>query len=72
MMWELFWGVFLVICLLIFAYAEGVALWSKAKGDTLSENIRKWLNKKWKRWTFGIGWVVFVVWFVPHILFGWW
>ena len=70
MIWELFWGLFLVSFFLVFLIPEAIAIIRKEKGDTLSENIRKWLNKPWKRWAFGIGWILFIVWFIPHILYG--
>ena len=61
-----------VVWLLLFAIFETAALVSRKAGDTLSERTRAWFDTHTRtgRWIFGVGWVVFSVWFFIHILWG--
>lgn len=73
------WGVWVVLSLGTFVALETFALRSKSEGDTLSENIRRWLGvepaQPWKRYTslaFCLIMTGFTIWFIPHILWAVW
>ncbi|MGI5493869.1 hypothetical protein [Microtetraspora malaysiensis] len=62
-----------------FAALETIALVNRNRGDTLSENIRRWLginpDRPVRRYTIPIflgGLIAFVVWFGPHIIWSIW
>lgn len=66
----------LLAVFLAFAIPEAYAVVSKKRGDTLSENIRRWLGieprkprGKVMRLLWVLSGVVFFVWFIPHIAF---
>ena len=64
----LLWG-------LLFLIIEGLALFNKEKGDTLSENLRSWggiktPERKGAQWGVFAALLVFFVWFPLHILTG--
>jgi hypothetical protein len=65
---NLVWAVWI----LLFAIFETAALISRKTEDTLSERTRAWfdVHARTGRWIFGVGWVVFSVWFFIHILWG--
>lgn len=59
-----------------FTILETIALANRRDGDTLSENIRRWLGitppNARRRVTvpvFAAVLILFVVWFIPHIVF---
>lgn len=59
----------------LFLVIEGFALFNSEKGDTLSENLRKWggihtPERKGAQWAVFAAFLVFVVWFPIHILTG--
>lgn len=65
--------------LVAFGVFEGIAIANPKPGDTFSETLRRWLGvypKAKRRWvlmpSFGVVLVGFVVWFVPHVIFGIW
>jgi len=65
----LFWGVF-------FCLVEGVALFNKATGDTLSEHFWSWLKVGAQVptplvWFGRIGVLMFCMWLGFHLSFGW-
>lgn len=73
------WIVWLVAALGGFAILETIALANRRDGDTLSENIRRWLGiyppspmKRFFLPAFVFGMVAFFVWFIPHIVFQVW
>lgn len=60
-----------LLWLAMFLVVEGIALFNKEKGDTLSEHIWKWFSVKDK----GKGWLArrfvlaaFLVWLLLHML----
>jgi amino acid permease len=72
------WITWIAVALTAFGVLEGVALANRRRGDTLSENIRRWLGIDPPRRSRRIGMaafatllVAFVGWFVPHILLSW-
>lgn len=72
-LWERIWLIWLVVVAASFAILEGIGLVNRKKGDTLSENTRRWLGiTPKKRMTagaigLGVALVGFVIWFWPHI-----
>jgi hypothetical protein len=61
---------------LIFAIIEGVALFNRQEGDTLSEHIRKWFKVKDPRptgltWFFRAVLMTVLIWFITHFFFEW-
>lgn len=77
MTWELFWALFTVLPLAVFAIAESIAL--KTRQPTYSSTIRKWLGIKpynhRRRITvraFILIYLYFSIWFVPHIVWDLW
>jgi hypothetical protein len=75
--WATIWAVWLVIVAVSFAVLETIALVRKADGDTLSENTRTWIGVRrgWKSagvLGFMAVLVGFVIWFIPHIVWGVW
>jgi hypothetical protein len=73
--WWGFWLLGLVLC--GFAIPEARAILSKQHGDTLSENVRRWLKTETPGggWTFAGVWgclLVVWIWFLGHILDWWW
>lgn len=75
--WATIWAAWLALLAISFAILEGIALWRKAPGDTLSENIRIWIGTKrgWKSagvLGFIAGLLGFMIWFVPHIVWEVW
>ena len=56
-----------------FVILETIGLITKRNGDTLSERTRQWFrtNTRVGASIFGVSWVVFAVWFLVHILWGW-
>ena len=73
MTWDLLW----VAWLLAFAVLEGIALWRKKRGDTLSENTWKWFSLKgdksklrWWQYLLRIGFFAFWIWLTIHFLSG--
>jgi len=66
---DVLWGILWVAWFGIFVVLEGIALHSKAEGDTLSENTRWIFVRKYVRWpSLGV-WIGFSGWFAHHI---WW
>lgn len=70
------WITWAAIALGGFAILETIALANRREGDTLSENIRRWLGitppnprRRILVPAFVAGLLVFVVWFIPHIVF---
>ena len=65
-------GLVWAVWLLLFAIFETAALVSRKAGDTLSEQTRAWfdVHTRTGRIVFGVGWVVFSMWFFWHILWG--
>lgn len=68
------WVVWIVACLATFGVLEGIAIVNRTEGDTLTENLKRWLGidppRPWKRAgiaTFTSVVLGFVSWFVPHI-----
>lgn len=57
-----------------FLVIEFWAIFRQDEGDTLSEHLRKWFNVKTNHgrtvWLV-VSFIFFVVWFIPHIAFGW-
>ncbi|MEV1109950.1 hypothetical protein AB0I95_15005 [Micromonospora sp. NPDC049751] len=75
--WAACWRVWLALVAVSFAILEGIALYRRKPGDTLSENTRTWLrtDKGWRSagpLAFIGVLVAFVVWFVPHIVWETW
>jgi hypothetical protein len=73
------WVAWLAMSAGTFAILETIALINRRLGDTLSENTRRWLGitpaRPVRRYTvpaFAAALVVFVVWFVPHIIWSLW
>lgn len=73
------WIAWLVVCLGGFAVLETLALINRRRGDTLSENIRRWLGIDPPNPVARIGipafvgvLVIFLIWFIPHIVFQIW
>lgn len=73
------WVVWITGTLTSFAILETVALANRRQGDTLSENIRRWLGIHPPSTVRRVGvpmfvavLVGFVVWFIPHIVFSLW
>ena len=73
------WIVWGSVSLGSFAVLETVALANKRDGDTLSENLRRWLGihpsrpaRRFAVPAFVVGLAIFVVWFVPHIVLNIW
>jgi hypothetical protein len=72
------WVAWLVAAAVSFAALEGYALYTPRPGDTLSENLRRWLGiappRPWRH-VGAVGFVAalvgFVAWFGPHIVLGW-
>ncbi len=66
--WYLWWVLFVIL--------EGLALFNREDGDTLSEHIRKWFRVKDPRPT-AFTWVmrsilmVTLLWFITHFFFEW-
>lgn len=63
------WGV-------MFLTIEGVALFNKSFGDTLSEHFWRWLkvgdrSPTWLVWTGRAGVLLFCAWLGLHLSFGW-
>lgn len=59
----------------IIMIVEGIALFNKTEGDTLSEHVWNWLkvndkSKKFTAWRFFV--LAFMVWLTGHFVFGWW
>lgn len=74
--WSSYWLAFLVTALVGFAIPEAVAITRKQSGDTLSENIRRWLRTDTPGG--GLSWLAVwttllavVVWLGGHILEIW-
>jgi hypothetical protein len=62
-----------LVWLMMAAAIEGVALFNKARGDTLSEHVWKWFSIRDK----GRGWLIrrsalaaFMIWLTLHFLIG--
>ena len=81
MNWTTTWTIWLASVAVSFAVLEGIALYSKREGDTLSEVLRKWLgiDPPNRKRLIGIPaflavLIGFVAWFAPHIVakWGWW
>lgn len=73
---EWLWIVWLALVGMSFIILETWAIFSKKVGDTLSERTRKWLGLEPEKpfriaasSAFAMVLVLFVAWFVPHILF---
>ncbi|MCW2881920.1 MAG: hypothetical protein JWQ95_6020 [Sphaerisporangium sp.] len=73
------WIAWAVASLGVFAALETVALANRRTGDTLSENIRRWLGihpyrpvRRYAVPAFAVVLLGFVAWFVPHILLSIW
>lgn len=71
-----YWLAFLSAVLVGFAVPEGYAIANKQQGDTLSENIRRWLRTDTPGggWTWLSVWSCLfgvVVWLLGHIM-NWW
>ncbi len=66
---DVVWGGLLAVG----AVVEVYALLNGRDGDTLSEKIRLWLGvrKQPGRAIFAAGWLVFSIWFLGHVLWGW-
>lgn len=76
--WRWTWAIWLGIVALSFAILEGVGLAKRKTGDTLSESTRHWLGivkggrLGKKAIAFAAALVLFLIWFIPHILFQIW
>lgn len=73
------WIAWLVVSLGGFIVLETIALVNRKRGDTLSENIRRWLGIDPPNPAARIGipvfvaaLIIFIVWFIPHIVFQIW
>ncbi|MGP4092952.1 hypothetical protein [Nonomuraea sp. KM90] len=73
---EWMWIVWLITAAAGFAVLETIALANRRDGDTLSENIRRWLgitppslHRRISVPVFVGVLILFVVWFLPHIVF---
>lgn len=73
------WITWLAAVAVSFAVLESIALATPRAGDTLSENVRRWLGiapvRPWRRWGvagFLATLVGFTVWFGPHIVLSIW
>ncbi|MEV0616176.1 hypothetical protein AB0I81_22875 [Nonomuraea sp. NPDC050404] len=73
---EWMWIAWLAIAAGGFAVLETVALINRRRGDTLSENIRRWLGitppsvqRRIAVPVFVAVLVAFICWFLPHIVF---
>jgi hypothetical protein len=69
------WAIWLGLIVASFGVLEGIALFNKKSGDTLSENTRKWIGLKENGFKRVAGASVFAgsilglaAWFVVHIL----
>ena len=77
--WTMWWICWLVLG---FCVPEGIALFNKTAGDTLSETVWNWLRGKndydnggtikwnhntWRTWVVG----AFLLWLFFHLTFGW-
>lgn len=56
-----------VAWLAAFGVIEGIALFNKRKGDTLSEHVWKWFPKNTAR---GLGLFAFMAWLFMHFVSG--
>ena len=67
--YALYWAVFTAVGLIAFAIVEYRAVTNKLKGDTYSENIRKWfrVDTRVGRWTWLATYGLFSAWFLTHI-----
>lgn len=70
------WIVWLAVAAGGFAILETIALANRRDGDTLSENIRRWLGitppstrRRIAVPVFVGALILFLVWFLPHIVF---
>jgi len=61
-----------VMWLVMFAVIEGVAIFRKERGDTLSEHIWKWFQiRESKDWNFRrAALAIFLVWLLVHMVSG--
>lgn len=73
------WIAWVIVSLGGFALLETIALINRRRGDTLSENIRRWLGIDPPNPIARIGipafaavLIIFVIWFIPHIVFQVW
>ena len=73
------WATWLIGVIASFGVLEGIALANRKGYDTLTANLRRWCGifpvRPWRRVTipvFAATLIVFVGWFVPHIVAGWW
>lgn len=74
-----FWTWFTILVPLAFGVWETAAIVGGHREWTFTYKIRTWLGiehpKPWRipaSIAFAVGMIVFTVWFVPHIVFGWW
>lgn len=73
-----YWPVFLAAAAVAFVVPEVIALVDPGRGGTLSEWTRRALGvqpaaprRRWAAAGFAGGLLLFVAWFVPHILWDW-
>lgn len=75
-----FWTYFTIIVFGGFALWESAAIWIKGRREwTFTYKIRQWLGiypvRPWKApasIAFALCSIAFGVWFIPHIVLGWW
>lgn len=74
-----FWSLYLIAVTIGFAVWETAAIVTGHRDRTLTYKIRVWLgietkrpHRLWASIAFTVGLIGFNVWFIPHIIFGWW
>lgn len=74
--WNLFWAMFTLVPLVVFAVGEAVAI--RTNAPTYTDAIQRWLGirpyhprRRIAVMAFVVGYSAFSVWFVPHIM-GYW
>jgi hypothetical protein len=77
--WTAIWAIWAALALGSFVVLETIALVDRRRGDTLSERTRALLGiypvravRRVAVPVFAAVLVIFVGWFVPHIIWGWW
>jgi len=76
---DLYWTIWIQLVILSFAIYEAVQIMSGQRKRTLTAWIRTFLGIEQKRSTavfagimFTLGMLAFTIWFIPHIVWGWW
>jgi hypothetical protein len=77
--WTAVWAIWAAVTLGSFLVLETIALVDRRRGDTLSERTRALLGiypvrsaRRVAVPVFAAVLLIFVGWFVPHIIWGWW